>query len=107
MCGWEWFPNNKGLVSGLIIGGFGFGAFIFAFVTTAIANPHDEKPAIPQDGSGTKNKLFSRDVAEKVPEMIHICLIFWSMLCILSILTVRRNPCYVKEEKLRLRMEKL
>ena len=84
MCGWEWFPENKGLVSGLVIGGFGFGAFIFGFVTTAIAIPDDEKPAVPQDGSGTKDKLFSRDVADKVAEMIQICLIrsllFWLIL---------------------------
>ena len=39
VCGWEWFPDNKGLVSGLIAGGYGFGAFIFGFLTTRIANP--------------------------------------------------------------------
>jgi len=63
MCGWEWFPNNKGLVSGLIVGGYGFGAFIFGFVSTAIANPNDFKPAVPADGS-TTDKLFPDSVAE-------------------------------------------
>ena len=53
MCGWEWFPNNKGLVSGLVVAGYGFGAFIFGFITTHIANPNDFKPEIPDDGSGT------------------------------------------------------
>ncbi len=43
ICGWEFFPKNRGLVSGLIIGGFGFGAFIFGFITTAIANPNNSK----------------------------------------------------------------
>jgi len=62
MCGWEWFPNNKGLVSGLIVGGYGFGAFIFGFITTAIANPDNLKPQVPSDGS-TTDKLFPESVA--------------------------------------------
>jgi len=41
LCGWEWFPNNKGLISGLILGGFGFGAFFFGFISTALTNPDD------------------------------------------------------------------
>jgi hypothetical protein len=40
---WEWFPNKKGAVSGLIVGGFGFGAFIYGFVSTGIVNPDDVK----------------------------------------------------------------
>jgi hypothetical protein len=41
MCGWEWMPNNKGLVSGIILCGFGFGSFIFGFVAMAIVNPNN------------------------------------------------------------------
>ena len=42
MSAWEWFGDDrKGIATGLIIGGFGFGVFIFSFVTTAIVNPHD------------------------------------------------------------------
>lgn len=37
----EWFPERKGLISGLIIGAFGFGAFIFGFITTWIVNPEN------------------------------------------------------------------
>jgi OFA family oxalate/formate antiporter-like MFS transporter len=39
ICGWEHFPNNKGRATGLIMGGFGFGGFIFGIFTTALANP--------------------------------------------------------------------
>ena len=52
MCGWEWFPEHKGLVSGLIVAGYGFGAFFFGFLSTAIANPENYAPAKPDDGSG-------------------------------------------------------
>jgi OFA family oxalate/formate antiporter-like MFS transporter len=41
ICAWEWFPDRKGLITGLIIGAFGFGAFIFGFITTWIVNPEN------------------------------------------------------------------
>lgn len=31
-CGWEWLPDSKGLVTGVVLGAFGFGAFVFSFV---------------------------------------------------------------------------
>jgi len=30
--GWEFFPTKKGFVSGMIMCGFGFAAFIYGFV---------------------------------------------------------------------------
>ena len=39
--GWLWFPSRPGLVSGIIIGGFGVGTFVMGIVCTAIVNPHD------------------------------------------------------------------
>ena len=35
----RWFPKKKGLVNGIIVGGFGLGAFIFNQVQTAYLNP--------------------------------------------------------------------
>lgn len=43
ICAWEWFPDRKGMISGLIIGAFGFGALIFGFITTAIVNPENQE----------------------------------------------------------------
>jgi MFS family permease len=37
--GWEYFPENKGFVSGVIMSAFGMGSFIFSFVALAIVNP--------------------------------------------------------------------
>ena len=36
---WLWFPKYPGLTSGIIIGGFGFGALIFNSLSTALINP--------------------------------------------------------------------
>ena len=40
--GWLWFPNNPGLVSGIILGGFGFGSLIYDNVLTHMINPNNE-----------------------------------------------------------------
>ena len=37
--GWLFFPKSGGLVSGMILAGYGFGALIFDNVSTAIVNP--------------------------------------------------------------------
>ena len=43
--GWLWFPNNPGLVSGIILGGFGLGSLIFDNVLRVLVNPDD----LPRD----------------------------------------------------------
>ena len=40
--GWLWFPNRPGLISGLIIGGFGLGSLVFSPIATQIVNPDGE-----------------------------------------------------------------
>ena len=61
--------------------GFGFGAFIFNFISTAIVNPRHEEPD-PVTG------LFPLDVAENVPKMIRILCACWLGLSIVGILTI-------------------
>jgi MFS family permease len=68
MCGWEHLPSRKGLVSGLIIGGFGFGAFIFGFISTAIANPANEHKIETKDDPDFG--FFHHSVSDKVPSTL-------------------------------------
>jgi MFS family permease len=37
----QWFPSRKGLVTGLITGGLGLGAFLFTHLQTFYINPHN------------------------------------------------------------------
>lgn len=89
---WEWFPENRGIVTGLVICGYGFGAFIFGFVTTAIVNPDNLKPSVPIDGSSDPDKIFPESVGAQVPYMWHFCLSIWVGLGILGVFGVSRNP---------------
>ena len=94
-CSWEWFPNHKGFITGMILGAYGVTSFIFGYVTTHIANPTNIRPWIPKDGSGTQDHLFPREVSQNVPYMLQTCLVYWSMLSILSVLMISRNPEYI------------
>ena len=50
MLGWEYYPERKGVISGLVMCAFGLAAFIYGFVAQAIVNPEDEHPDIPTIG---------------------------------------------------------
>jgi MFS family permease len=39
VAGWKWMPNQKGLVSGIILTGFGAGGFFFNLIGTHLVNP--------------------------------------------------------------------
>lgn len=76
--GWHYFKNNKGLVTGIVLCGFGFGAFVFNFVSTALVNPNKKEAG--DDG------FFEPDVANNVPKMIRVMTYCWTGLSIVSIL---------------------
>ena len=72
--GWLWFPNSPGLVSGIIIGGFGIGTFVFNLVCTSIVNPDNIKAV---DGK------FPDSVNDKVPHMLTVLTV--SCICIVIV----------------------
>ena len=55
--GWLWFPEAPGLVSGLVIGGFGLGALVFNNVSTLIINPNNLKSTDPEYSSTIKDRF--------------------------------------------------
>ncbi|XP_059159550.1 oxalate:formate antiporter-like [Physella acuta] len=63
-CSMRWFPEKKGLVNGLVVAGFGGGAFIFNQIQTAFINPENKKPELEVNGE----KYFDQpDVLDQVP----------------------------------------
>jgi OFA family oxalate/formate antiporter-like MFS transporter len=49
VCCMEYFPYNRGLVSGIIMGSYGGGSFIFNIVATKIVNPNGDNADIKTD----------------------------------------------------------
>jgi MFS family permease len=43
---WTFFPERKGMMSGIILMFYSIGAFLFIQLTSMIANPNNEKPLI-------------------------------------------------------------
>jgi MFS transporter, OFA family, oxalate/formate antiporter len=48
--GWEYFPNNKGFVSGVIYSGIGFGSLVFSEIAIRLVNPEDVSPSVIVEG---------------------------------------------------------
>ena len=62
ICGWEWFPNQKGIVTGVVLGAFGFAAFVYLFVALAVMNPDNEDPIKLPNG----HLIYSKEIASRV-----------------------------------------
>lgn len=85
---WEYFPNHKGLITGLVIGSFGFGSFVFGFVWLALVNPDGISPQ--KDVAG--GKVFEGEIAESVPYNLRLMCLIWAGITIVSIPLMRRMP---------------
>ena len=56
----RWYPRKKGLVNGIIVGGFGMGAFIFNTVQTSYLNPLNLSPEDHGYFSVGQNEILQR-----------------------------------------------
>ena len=89
ICGWEYFPNRKGFVSGVVICGFGLGSFIFSFVALALVNPDKAGATEPVPGG----RIFpaGSPQAESSPRMLRILAIIWAALSMVAIALIQRK----------------
>ncbi|XP_076323954.1 apicoplast pyruvate carrier 1-like isoform X2 [Tachypleus tridentatus] len=60
--GMKWFPHRKGLVNGIVVGGFGLGALIFNQIQTGFLNPENKSPE--NDGY-----FEDAEILDRVPKM--------------------------------------
>ncbi|KAM3141824.1 hypothetical protein pb186bvf_006146 [Paramecium bursaria] len=86
ICGWKYFPNDKAIVSGIILCAYGFGSFIFNFVCQAICNPNNDHPSNKVIEDGKSVKYFTSDVYENVPYMLRILALSYGILTIIGTL---------------------
>lgn len=56
----KWFPTRKGIFTGVIVAGFGFGGLIFTNLQTLYLNPDNRQP---------RNGYFDEQVYSKVPDL--------------------------------------
>jgi len=82
--GWLWFPNRPGLISGIIIGGFGFGALAFGPIASKLVNPNNEN----QDADGH----FPTSVSDRVPYMLQMLDVLFLGFCLISLFLIFPGP---------------
>ena len=99
VCGWRFFPNRRGLVSGITIGGYGFGSFIMNFICKAVANPENEHASVKVEEDGKTVKYFDSKVGDQVPAMFRVMAACYLGLAIISILLIR-YPSEIDVDKL-------
>ncbi len=58
---WKYYPNKKGLITGLILSAFGLSAFILISICDEMVNPNDIK---------AKNNIYSKEIANKFIDFI-------------------------------------
>lgn len=85
-CSVRWMPIRKGLVTGIIVAGFGGGSFIFGLIATHIVNPHQTNIA----STGSTDGYYSPDseVVKRVPLMFAILSIFYFLLITIGIFLI-------------------
>ena len=90
ICAWEWFPEKKGMMTGFIVGGYGFASFIFTFLSTKLVNPNNLKPEIYDEENDVT--YFGDEVADRVPLMIRTLVAVWTVFVLLAICLISRKP---------------
>ena len=82
--GWLWWPERPGLVSGLIICGFGFGALTFNTVSLMMVNPDN----LSADDEGK----FPDDVNSNLPKMLTTVIYIFMAITFVAILMISPGP---------------
>ena len=81
----EYFPKKKGLISGILMGIYGLGGFLFTLLMSWIINPENKLPVKGPDGS---NYFYDEEIYNKLPNALRILsycyagLFFTGYLCI-------------------------
>ena len=78
---WLYFPDKKGLISGVILFGYGLSALIFTWVSASIVNPKFEKVSAngffaPEIANRTYNFIFALNVILVAMSIIGYLMIF-------------------------------
>ena len=83
------YPNQRGLVTGFIVGCFAFGSFIFNFVASSVVNPENKKPNIEKTFGQVTDKYFEKEIAENVPKMFIVLGIAYTLIVICALFMIK------------------
>ena len=73
----QYFPEKKALISGIIMGGYGLGSTFSTLLVMKIINPHNIPPSVIVDGK----KYFDHSISENVPSALRYLALFFLCMC--------------------------
>ena len=86
--GWLWFPNNPGLVSGIIIGGFGCGGLIFDNMFTHLINPDN----LPINKDGPNAGFYDESINDRFIKTYRIIIACWLAIDVIAFIMIFPGP---------------
>lgn len=95
VCAWEYFPDRKGLITGVMSSAYGMSTFIFSQMSTRIINPNDEEAVIIINEN---LKFFSEDVASRVPYCLRLMCLIFSIMVLIGCLLISRPKAEEEED---------
>lgn len=98
LCGYEYFPNRQGLITGIVLGCYGLGSSIFNLLATKIVNPNNEGTTI-QSKTDPNLRFFGPEVANRVPIMFRYLCLIWIVLVIISASLISIPPKKIVSEE--------
>lgn len=72
----QFFPEKKGVISGIITGGYGLATIFSSLIIQNIINPENKKASISYDG----DKYFDSDVADNLPKAVRYLALYFLIL---------------------------
>ncbi|XP_028401611.1 uncharacterized protein LOC114524659 [Dendronephthya gigantea] len=88
-CAMKWFPSHKGLITGIIVSGFGAGAFIFDQVQTAFINPNNLKANVTV-GPNNEKYFNQPELLDNVPKVFILLGCVYATMNILGSFTLKK-----------------
>ena len=85
----NWMPKWKGLANGIVVAGFGFGAFVFNYVQTFFINPHNLE--VVKDDHGDKY-FTDPELVSRVPMVFIILAATYAVMQLVGSLLITNPP---------------
>eukprot|EP01038_Epipyxis_sp_PR26KG_P004855 gene4855-6805_t len=88
----KWLPDHKGLVTGIIVSGFGLGSFIFGFIAIYIVNPSHELVIDDPNNSNFGYYPPESIVSKNVPKMFQMLATIYFILITIGCILITDPP---------------
>lgn len=90
---WLFYPDRKGMISGIILSCYSVGAIAWSFLSTYLANPNNDPTTIKIEVGNAHEKLFDpySEVAENVPNMLRVLSYCFFSMAVLSTLLITKK----------------